>query len=238
MLAPIWTDRPAMARKVRQWVGTVLHFAQSKGWREHQIPTKTITMGLARQSAGGNFAAMPYADVPAFFSSLSAKRTTAGRAALMFIILTAARSGELRSARWGHIDIERREWNRPAELMKNRLPHTITLNGPAIALLEQLKTEGDPKAEKLVFPGPAGNVMSNMTLPKVLKTAGCDFTVHGFRSAFRDWAAECMPAVPDPVAEAALAHVVPDQVVRAYKRTSFVEMRRSLLDAWGNYVSA
>ena len=82
----------------------------------------------------------------------------------------------------------------------------------------------------------SGKALSDMTLTKVLKTAKCAFTVHGFRSAFRDWAAERMPEVPDSVAEAALAHMVPDQVVRAYKRTTFIEMRRTLLEAWGRYL--
>lgn len=238
MLAPIWTTRPAMARKVRQWVATVLYFAQSKGWRTSEIPTKTITMGLPRQAAGRNFAAMPFSEVPVFFRETREKPGTPGRSALLFLILTAARSGEVRSARWKDIDFERKEWNRPANLMKNRLAHTVTLSDPAIELLKSMKGTSEPNGESVIFAAASGKALSDMTLTKVLKTAKCAFTVHGFRSAFRDWAAERMPEVPDSVAEAALAHVVPDQVVRAYKRTTFIEMRRTLLEAWGHYLLA
>lgn len=237
MLEPIWTTKPELARKVRTRVGQVLNFSHSKGWRTTEAPGRSITVGLSKQPAGKNFKAMPYAAVPAFVRSLREKAATVGRQALLFQILTAARPGEIRAARWGQIDVEGRDWNRPAETMKGGEAHTVTLNAAAIALLEEVRGGRTTKPDELIFSGQRGAMLSNMTMNKVLRSAGQAYDAHGFRSSFRDWAAEKMPDVPDPVAEAALAHAVPDMVVRAYKRTTFVEMRRTLLEAWSTYLS-
>jgi integrase len=236
-LAPIWTAKPDMARKVRQRIGTVLNFAHGKGWRSTEAPGRSVTVGLPRQPKGGNFDAMPYADVPAFVAELEGKPPTQGRRALLFQILTAARPGEVRGARWGQIDFNKHDWNRPSALMKgaDAPPHTVTLSEAALKLLERVKGDRKPKPTDLIFPGKRGAMMSDMTMNKVLRAAGLPYDTHAFRSSFRDWAAEKMPHIPDPVAEAAIAHVVPDKVVRAYKRTTFVEMRRELLEAWGRY---
>ncbi|MDQ0839417.1 tyrosine-type recombinase/integrase [Sphingomonas faeni] len=235
-LAPIWQDIPVMARKVRQRIGTVLHFAKSKGWRTSEPPGASVTMGLARQGRGGHFPAMPYADVPALMAALRAAPPTTGRTALMLTILTAARSGETRFTRWGHFDLEKRLWNRPADIMKEGEAHTVTLNEPAMAILRSIKPE-DAKPDQLVFAGKSGKVISDMTMIKVLRDSGISDAVHGFRSSLRDWAAEKMPHVPDPVAEAAISHKVSDQVIAAYKRTKFIDMRRDLLEAWGEFVT-
>lgn len=238
VLAPIWTTKPDMARKVRQRIGTVLNFAHGKGWRATEAPSRSVTVGLPRRPKGGNFRAMPYDDVPKFVAGLAAQPSTAGRSALLLQIYTAARPGEVRGARWGQIDLEKREWNRPASLMKGNdaAAHTVTLNDAAVALLTQMKGDETPKPDQLVFAGLRGGMLSDMTMNKVLRTAKQPYDAHGFRSSFRDWAAEKMPEIPDPVAEAALAHVVPDKVVRAYKRTTFLEMRRKLLDGWGKFL--
>jgi len=153
----------------------------------------------------------------------------------MFLILTAARPGEVRFARWGQIDEKKAEWHRPAEIMKLREAHTVTLSSAAVALLSETRGERTPRPEQLIFPGQRLTPLSDMTFSKVLRDAGLSYNAHAFRSSFRDWAAEQMPDVPDPVAESALAHVVPDKVVRAYKRTSFMEMRRKLLEGWGKF---
>lgn len=235
-LAPIWTTKTDMARKVRQRIGTVLNFAHGKGWRPTEAPGRSVTVGRPRQARGGNFKAMAYADVPAFVASLRAATPTTGRRALLFLIYTAARPGEVRSAAWRHINFVRREWNRPADLMKGGEAHTVTLNDAAMELLEQVRSDRKPKPNDLIFTGQRGGKLSDMTMNKVLRDTKLPYDAHAFRSSFRDWAAEKMPEIPDPVAEAALAHVVPDKVVRAYKRTSFVEMRRQLLEAWGAFV--
>ncbi len=195
-------------------------------------------MGLPRQPQGGNYSAMPYADVPAFVADISAKVPTNGRMALLFQIYTAARPGEVRASRWGQIDLAKRNWNRPAEMMKgvHAPPHTVTLNDSAVDLLKLLRGDRNPLPGELIFPGQRAAMLSDMTLNKIIRAAKLPYDTHAFRSSFRDWVAEKMPEVPDPVAEAALAHTVPDKVVRAYKRTNFLEMRRKLLEAWGSFV--
>jgi integrase len=235
VLSPLWHDRPAAARKLRQRINTVLDYAKGHGWRPMGAPRDSLRPLLAKQSRAGNFSAMPYADVPAFVSALRAKPTTAGRLALLFTMLTAARSGEVRSARWSHIDFEAGTWTRPAELMKSREPHIVTLSPAAAAILETAKQLRISSSD-LVFPGTRGRALSDMTLLKIVKGEGGPYTVHGFRAAFRTWAAEQMPTIPEAVAEAALAHSVPDAVVRAYQRAKFMELRRKLLDAWAAFV--
>jgi integrase len=237
LLAPIWTKVPETSRKVKVRISSVLNFAHSKGWRPTEAPRKSVTVGLSKQAKGGNYAAMPYADVPAFVQGLREKVPTIGRDALFFQILTAARTGEVRSARWSHINLKTAEWHRPAGVMKNGDPHTVTLSPAAVELLKRRGEDRKPEPDSYVFPSIKGAMISDMTLSKVMKSAGQPFTPHGFRSSFRDWAAEKMHQIPDAVAEAALAHVVPDRVVRAYKRTQFLEMRRQLLDAWCTFVS-
>jgi len=239
MLAPIWTRIPVMARKVRQRTGTVLNYAKSNGWRTTEAPGKSVTMGLARHTAGGNFAAMPYQDVPAFAAGLASKATTVGRLALLFTINTAARSGEVRHAQWAHIDLENKLWNRPAAQMKSKVAHSVTLTDAAVEVLSQaVALRVNAKPDALVFPNTKGLALSDMTLSKIMRDAKSAYTVHGFRSSFRDFAAEQMPTIPDAVAEAALAHAVPDKVERAYKRTDFIEMRRKLLEGWAGHLAS
>lgn len=235
-LSPLWSTKPAAARKLRQRIGTVLDFAKGSGWRATGAPRDGLRPLLAKQGRSGNFASMPYAEVPAYFAEQDGKADTAGRLALLFTILTGARSGEVREARWSQIDLAAMEWRRPAEMMrKTGEAHTVTLSPPAIEILERASLMRTSEADCLVFPGAGGGAMSDMTISKIVKPTG--FTVHGFRASLRTWAAERMPSIPDAVAEAALAHVIPDQVVRAYQRAKFLEMRRTLLDAWGRFVT-
>lgn len=118
VLAPIWTAKPDMARKVRQRIGTVLNFAHGKGWRATEAPSRSVTVGLPRRPKGGNFRAMPYDDVPAFVAGLAVQPSTTGRSALLLQIYTAARPGEIRGARWGQIDLEKREPNWPNSIKR------------------------------------------------------------------------------------------------------------------------
>lgn len=238
MLEPIWTKKPQAARKVRVRVGQVLNFSHLQGWRATEAPSKTVSVGLPRQPAGGNFLAMPYADVPAFFAALRQRAPTNGRRALMLLILTASRPGEVRRGRWEQLDTAKRNWNRPASIMKEGVAHTVTLNSRALALLDEIKAGRTLAGDELFFPNRDGNPVSDMIMNKVLRDAGLKWDAHGFRSAFTDWAAERMPNIPEPVVEAALSHKVPDQVVRAYKRTQFIDMRRELLEAWGEFVTS
>ena len=238
LLEPIWTKVPETARKVKVRISTVLNFAHSKGWRPTEAPRKSVTIGLSKQAKSGNYAAMPFVDVPAFVRAIREKVPSTGRDALLFQILTAARTGEVRSARWSHINRKAATWDRPANLMKNREDHTVLLNPLAVSLLQRRAAERSRQPDDLIFPSGKGAMISDMTLSKVMRDAGQPFTPHGFRSSFRDWAAEEMPEIPDAVAEIALAHVGANKVVRAYKRTPYLVMRRTLLDAWGEFVSS
>jgi integrase len=235
-LRPIWLSKPAMGRKVRQHIATVLNYSKSENWRAHEAPSRSVSVGLAKQPEGSNYDAMPYEQVPGFVADLMAKTDSGGRLALLLVVLAPSRPGEARFARWEQFDLDRAEWNRPAEIMKNRKKHTITLNKPAIVLLRRLKAERSPKSGALLFPGKGGKPLSDMTLTRALRVLKQPYDVHGFRSSFRDWAAEKMPAIPDPVVEEAMSHLVPDKVIRAYKRAKFMEMRRRLLEAWGKFV--
>jgi len=234
VLKPIWLTKPMIARKVRQRIGTVINYSNAEGWRDDPMPDKAVNILLPEQNDGEHLASMPFKKVPAYFVELDG-RESIGRLALAFLILTAARSGEVRGATWGQIDRDDKLWHRPAVLMKGRKakPHTITLNAAALAVLDRAaayrRNDND-----LIFPSAKGKPLSDMALSGFLEAL--PYTVHGFRSSFRDWAAEKMPEIPDPVAESALSHTVPDKVMRAYKRTDLLDMRRTLLDGWGGFV--
>ncbi|MEL7737518.1 integrase arm-type DNA-binding domain-containing protein [Citromicrobium bathyomarinum] len=237
VLEPIWTDKPDQAKKVRRRVVQVLAFAKARGWRSDPVPDAAeIRRGLARQPKSRGFRAMPYTKVPAFVASELAKIRTPARLALLFAILTAARSQEVRLIRWEQIDRAGRLWARPAQIMKSREAHTSTLNPAALAILD-MAGEAWGQAE-FVFPSARdGRPLSDMSLSKMMRSAGEEATVHGFRSSFRDWAAELMPQIPGDVAEMALAHKVGDRVVQAYLRTDLRALRFELVDAWGAFVA-
>lgn len=233
-LMPIWIDKPQIARKVRQRIGLVLNYAEARRWRPDGMPNDALALLLPKQAQGGNLPSMPYKDVPGFVATMKGEGETMGRLALLFLIYTGARSGEVRGARWGQIDKDEGLWHRPKELMKGRhaQAHTVTLNAPALAILDTASNYRRNSTD-LIFPGRGGKMLSDMALSSFM--SGLPWTPHGFRSSFRDWAAEKCPDAPDPVAEAALAHKVPDKVVAAYKRTNFLDMRRDLLERWGQY---
>ena len=235
-LLPIWLTIPETARRVRQRIGAVLDFAHGQGWRQAEAPLRAVSRGLPNQSKmASHFAAMAYADVPALVVTLRGKAETIGRLALQFVILTAARSGEARGARWGEIDFASATWNVPASRMKAGQAHSVPLSPPALAILETVKGSFEGHADDLVFPGAGGKLISDMTMTKALREAGATMTVHGFRSSFRDWAAE-QTSFPPEWAEAALAHTLPNKVEAAYRRTKFLDQRRKLMTAWGDYV--
>lgn len=235
-LAPIWNDKPVMARKVRSRIAQVLAFAKARGWRKDALPdARELRTGLSKQARGGNFAAMRFAEVPEFVAGELGKEWTASRTAMLFAILTGARSGEVRNATWEQIDLKARTWTRPASVMKMKEGHVVTLSDAAVALLERF-TAKDLRTG-LIFPGVRGGALSDMSLTKALRTAGRAETVHGFRSSFRDWAAEKMPTIPAMVAEMALAHRVGTATEQAYLRTDLRDMRRALMDAWGRFAA-
>lgn len=234
VLAPLWHEKPATARKLRQRIMTVLDFSKVSGWRLSGAPNISPRALLGRQPRPGNFAAMSYSNVPGFVAQLLRKPATPSRLALLLTIFTAARSGEVRSARWSHVDTGAMTWARPPELMKTGEAHVVTLSPAAIDVLKRAEAFR-LFSDGLIFPNQRGKRLSDMALLKIVKAEAGAFTVHGFRSAFRTWAAEQMPTIPEAVAEAALAHTVPDAVVRAYQRARFMDLRRVLLNAWAEY---
>lgn len=240
VLTPIWSSKPAMAKKVRQRIATVLDYSAAKNWRATEAPRHQVRALTGKPKTGKHFPAMPYPQLPDYFRALGNANETVGRLALMFLIATAARSTEVREACWCHIDFDRAEWRRPASLMrKSNEEHVVTLNNAALAVLERIsliEPSNDPG--DLIFKNRKSKMLSDMTISKIMRDGDLPWVPHGFRSTFRDWAAEQRPDIPDPVAEAALSHTVPDAVVKAYKRTKFLEMRRVLLDHWSDFLLA
>lgn len=241
VLMPIWLAKPETARRVRQRIISVLDFAHAKGWRDTEAPRNAVNALLKRlkqPKAGPGFAAIPYTDLPALMTNLREADPTSGRLALRFLILTAVRSGEVRGATWSEIDFEKTQWKIPAARMKAGDPHVVPLPPEAMEVLRSAREFTDGKGDGLLFPGMRkGQVMSDATMAKALKLAGGGgFTVHGMRSAFRDWVAE-RTSFPGDWAEAALAHTLPSKVEAAYKRTKFVEQRRALMEAWAAFAS-
>ncbi len=235
-LLPIWGDKGETARRVKQRIGSVLDYSNAKGWRASEAPMRavgTLLKGI-RQPKQKNFAAMPYKQVAYFMPKLSEAGETVGRLGLQFLILTAARSGEVRGALWSEIDLKKKVWTIPASRMKMDQEHQVPLSDVALALLEKAKAHSVVKPEGLVFPGLKRKPLSDMTLSKVLRSNGGEgFTVHGFRSSFKDWASE--QGYPSEWSEAALAHTVANRVEAAYRRTKFLEQRIKLMKAWSDF---
>ncbi|NYF30740.1 site-specific integrase [Sphingopyxis sp. JAI108] len=238
-LEPIWQAKPATAKKVRRRICVVLDYASAKGWRANAAPREQVRALTGKAKKGGNFPAMPYEDLPAYWTQLTSARETIGRLALLFLIATGARSVEVREAKWRHVDIERASWGRPAELMrKSDQAHVVTLNEPALLVLTKialLKPEKGP--DDFIFANRKGGMISDMTISKIMRDEELPYVPHGFRTSLRTWAAEKQPFIPEPAAESALSHVIPDAVIKAYNRAKFLEMRRKLLDQWGAYLT-
>jgi integrase len=233
LLAAIWLTKNETARRVRQRIATIIDWAVGKGYRESSLPMTAINKALPRAAKGGHHAAMAWADLPAFMKDVRARESW-GRLALEAAILTAARSGEIREATWPEVDLERRLWTIPANRMKAGREHVVPLSPAAVAVFERaydLRRAG----QRYIFSGAKSDKpMSDMTLTKVLRDMKESCTVHGFRSTFRDWVAEATN-FPGELAEAALAHAIPDKTVAAYQRGTMLEKRRTLMAAWADY---
>jgi len=235
-LAPIWLKVPETARRTLQRIGTVLDYAHVEGWCPTEAALRSVRKGLPRQPRRDNhYEAMPCADVPAFVTALKALPVTAGRDALRFTIYTAVRSNETRFAVWPEFDLEKAVWTIPAERMKMGKTHVVPLPDCAVELLKR-RWELRSTDDGLVFSNDGEKPLSDMTMTKVLRDMGqAKITVHGFRSAFTDWAAE-ETETPKEIVDKALAHLLPDKVEAAYRRTDFFEKRRKLMDAWDAYL--
>ena len=236
-LAPIWLTIPETARRALQRVGVVLDYAHINGWCPNEAALRSVRKGLPRQPRrDGHYEAMPFAEVPAFVATLRTLSPTAGRDALAFTILTAVRSNETRFAVWAEFELDKALWTIPGRRMKTGKPHVVPLAAPVVELLRR-RWEWRSADDGLVFSNGGTKPLSDMTMTKVLRDMGhARITVHGFRSAFTDWAAE-ETDTPKEVVDKALSHQLPDKVEAAYRRTDFLAKRRGLMEAWAHYVA-
>lgn len=235
VLEPIWLSKTETAQRVRGRIENVLDWARVRGYRTGENPARWrghLDMLLptpGRVKVVAHHAALPFDQLGAFMAALRQQEGTGARA-LEFAILTAARSGEVRGATWAEIDTEDATWAIPASRMKAKREHRVALNAEALALLESMPHDGE-----LIFPNTKGTALSDMTLTAVLRRMGrSDITAHGFRSTFRDWAAE-RTNYPRDVAEMALAHTIGDKVEAAYRRGDLFEKRRRMMREWGKF---
>jgi len=236
-LEPIWQLKPETALRVRALIIRTMRYGRPDGPSLAGTLARAISDILPKQiSNGSGFAALPWPELPAFMSRL-AEKPGMGALALQATILTAARSGEIRGATWDELDFDDAVWTIPKERMKVRKLHKVPLSAEALQVFRRA-AELRRGNTNLVFPNGKGELLSDMTLTKCLRDMGESDTVHGFRSTFRDFVAEQLLDVPDEIAEAALAHTVSDKVMKAYKRTTFFEMRRSLMTTWGRFCSS
>ncbi len=244
-LSPIWTDKHETARRLAQRIKAVLDVARSRGFRDGENPVTAVKEAGVLPKVKTKVThhdAMPWRDIPAFYAELEERTATAAKA-LQFTILTACRTSEVLGATWDELDLDARLWTIPAARMKGGVTHRVPLTDEMVRVLEVVR----PLGGAYVFRGqgrsktPEGRVLgkplSNMSMLMLLRRMGREqFTVHGFRSSFRDWAGE-EAGVAREVAEAALAHQVGSDVERAYARSDLLERRRVLMGAWSENVS-
>jgi integrase len=240
-IEPVWTTKTTTADRVRNRIEGVLDWATVRGHRSGDNPARWKGHLDQVLPARGDIAkiqhhpALPYAGLPQFMADLE-RRESIGARALKFTILTAARTGEVIGATWGEVDLDSATWTIPAPRTKARREHRVPLSPAVLELLRSLpREEGNP----FVFIGGKVNGgLSHLPMLGVLNTMGrTDITVHGFRSTFRDWAAE-QTAYPREIAELALAHAVGSAVERAYRRADLFEKRRRLMDDWARYCTS
>jgi integrase len=242
--APLWTAKPETASRLRGRIESILDWAKVRGYRKGENPARwrghldKLLPARAKVRKVEHHAALPYGELPNFMTVLRTQEGIAARA-LEFAILTAARTGEVIGARWGEIDIAKKLWTVPAERMKAGKEHRVPLSERAVAILEEPLAhvgEGQASTDAFVFPGgKRGRPLSNMVFLMLLRRMEqSDITAHGFRSSFRDWAAE-RTNFPSEVAKMALAHGVGDKVDAAYRRGDLFERRRRMMAAWETF---
>ena len=239
VLEPIWGTKAETASRLRGRLEAVLDWATVRKYRTGENPARwkghldTLLPARSKVARVQHFAALPWKDVGAFMKELSGQAGI-GALALKFAILTAARSGEVRGMTWDEVDLDDHLWIVPAVRMKAGREHRIPLTPPAVALLKELMPLRKPE-ESIVFPSIRDRKpLSDMTLTAVLRRMGrTDMTVHGFRSTFRDWAAEATD-YPAEMAEMALAHTVSNKVEAAYRRGDMFDKRLKMMNDWAS----
>ncbi len=237
LLTPIWTEKTETAVRVRGRIESVLDWATVSGYRAGENPARwrgNLEHLLPAPSKVRRVRHHPAIAIDAMFGFMSGLKTREGVAAraLEFLVLTAARSGEVRGATWSEIDLDAGVWTIPAERMKARREHRVPLSPQALEVLGKL-----PRLDPyLVFPSPRGAVLSDMALAAVMRRMGAHAVPHGFRSTFRDWAAERTAYTRD-VAEMALAHTIGDKVEAAYRRGDLIAKRTRMMADWAAFIA-
>ena len=236
VLLPIWNDKHETARRVRQRIGAVMKWAVAQGYRQDNPAGEAIGAALPKNGRiQRHQKALQHGEVAGAIQAVRQSDATASvKLAFEFLVHTACRSGEVRLARWDEMNLEDGEWTIPAERMKSKRDHRVPLSTRAQEILEEARDH--TVLSDLVFPSPSGRALSDSTLSKLLRELGVQAVPHGFRSSFRDWAAECTDA-PHAVMEAALAHVVKNKAEAAYARSDLFERRRALMSDWASYLA-
>jgi integrase len=236
---PIWNEKPETASRVRGRIEAILDWATARGYREGENPARwrghlqNLLPARSKVRRVQHYAALPYPQIGDFMARLRQQEGVAARA-LEFAILTVARTGEVVGARWDEINHSARLWTVPGERMKAGREHRVPLSARAVEIIHEMAGQRQD-GQNFMFPGAKGRALSNMALLMTLRRmAHGDLTTHGFRSTFRDWAAE-RSSFPAEVAEMALAHVVGDKVEAAYRRGDLFEKRREIMESWGNF---
>ncbi len=233
-LRKVWHERPATARRVRQRISTVMEYVVAMDYRDDNPCSRIGPVLGPQQDLVQHMRALPHRDVAATVGAVrSSGAAPAVKLAFEFLVLTAARSGEVRGARWAEIDTADHVWTVPATRTKAKREHRVPLCRRAEQVLDAARAISNGNA--LVFPSGRGKRLNDMALSGLLKTLEVPAVPHGFRSTFRDWAAE-ETNHPREVVEAALAHVVQNKVEAAYARSDLFERRRRLMDDWAAYL--
>lgn len=243
-LRPIWLEKPETAGRVKQRCEAVMNWCLAHGHIDaNQVPSVQALLPKqpSKSARVKHHPAVPWEEVPQLIEMLSTKAPTTARDALAFLILTAARSGEVRGAIWEEIDLEKKLWVVPAERMKAKRAHVVPLSEKAMEILARRQELCSDS--RLVFPSRSDRPMSDMTITKILRdakvgsdTQGRFATAHGFRSSFRDWAAD--HGYDSDLAEFALAHTLSSSTKAAYFRTDLREKRRVMMEDWAAHVMA
>jgi integrase len=238
VLEPIWHTKPETAARLRGRIEVILDWATVRGYRKGENPARwrghldKLLPSRNKVQKVEHHAALPYREIADFMAKLREQKGVAAQA-LEFLILTAARTGEVIGARWEEFDLKERIWTVPAGRMKASREHRVPLSDRAEEIVQGL---AEARVGDFVFPGgKPTNPLSNMAMLKLLQRMGrADLTAHGFRSTFRDWAAE-QTSYPHEVAEMALAHTVGDKVEAAYRRGDLFEKRQQLMADWAGW---
>ena len=238
VLLPIWTAKTETTGRVRRRISAVMKWAVAQGHRTDNPAGDALTAALPNNNAQvTHWAALPHEQVGAALAKV--RRSGAYRGVALsfeFLVLTAARSAEVRGATWDEIDLEAAVWTIPAQRMKAAREHRVPLSDRALAVLDEARRELS-RAGDLVFPSQKARMQGHHPMGRMMRRLEIGAVPHGFRSSFRDWAAECTEA-PREVCELALAHVNTDRVEAAYRRSDLFERRRELMQSWSDYLKA